>query len=92
MIDQVSFDRTSFTTGVQRFEAGTLNVSGAIGLGEAESVKSSRKSDFSKAHPHEKMLQAREEHLYDVKGLIEHGTVEDKAGCFLLHHRWYSPT
>ena len=34
MIDQVSFKETSFAPSPQRFEAGTPNVAGVIGLGE----------------------------------------------------------
>ena len=35
MIDQVSFKETTFAPSPQKFEAGTPNVSGAIGLAEA---------------------------------------------------------
>jgi cysteine desulfurase/selenocysteine lyase len=81
MIDQVSFDGTTFTTGVQRLEAGTPNVSGAIGL--AEAVKYLEKIDFSRAHPHEQNLLAlTREHVRDIPGLVEHGTTPDKAGVF----------
>ena len=81
MIDQVSFAGTSYTSGVQRFEAGTPNVSGAIGLGEA--IRYLKSIDFPKVDSHEKMLlQSTREQLCDVKGLVEHGTVEDKAGVF----------
>jgi cysteine desulfurase/selenocysteine lyase len=81
MIDQVSFDGTTYTTGVQRLEAGTPNVAGAIGL--AEAVKYLEKIDFSKAHPHEQnLLSLTREHIREIPGLIEHGTTPDKAGVF----------
>ena len=81
MIDQVSFNGTTFTTGVQRLEAGTPNVGGTIGL--AEAVKYLEKIDFSKAHPHEKnLLSLTREHVRDIPGLVEHGTTPDKAGVF----------
>lgn len=81
MIDQVSFSGTSYTTGVQRFEAGTPNVSGAIGLGEA--IRYLKSIDFPKVDAHEKMLlESTRQMLCDVKGLVEHGTVEGKAGVF----------
>ena len=81
MIDQVSFDETTFTTGVQRLEAGTPNVAGAIGL--AEAVKYLEKIDFSGAHPHEKnLLSLTREHIREIPGLVEHGTTPDKAGVF----------
>ena len=81
MIDQVSFSGTSYTTGVQRFEAGTPNVSGAIGLGEA--IRYLKSIDFPQVDAHEKMLlESTREMLCDIKGLVEHGTVEGKAGVF----------
>ena len=81
MIDQVSFNGTTFTTGVQRLEAGTPNVGGSIGL--AEAVKYLEKIDFSRAHPHEKnLLSLTREHVSEIPGLVEHGTTPDKAGVF----------
>ena len=35
MIDQVSFEGTTFAQAPQKFEAGTPNVGGAVGLGKA---------------------------------------------------------
>jgi cysteine desulfurase/selenocysteine lyase len=81
MIDQVSFDGTTFTTGVQRLEAGTPNVAGAIGL--AEAVQYLEKIDFAGAHPHEKnLLSLTRQHVREIPGLVEHGTTPDKAGVF----------
>jgi cysteine desulfurase/selenocysteine lyase len=81
MIDQVSFDGTTFTTGVQRLEAGTPNVAGSIGL--AEAVQYLEKIDFAGAHPHEKnLLSLTREHVREIPGLVEHGTTPDKAGVF----------
>ena len=81
MIDHVSFDGTTFTTGVQRLEAGTPNVAGAIGL--AEALKYLEKIDFAGAHPHEKnLLSLTRQHVSEIQGLVEHGTTPDKAGVF----------
>jgi cysteine desulfurase/selenocysteine lyase len=81
MIDQVSFDETTFTTGVQRLEAGTPNVAGAIGL--AEAVKYLDKIDFPGAYPHEKnLLSLTRQYVREIPGLVEHGTTPDKAGVF----------
>ena len=81
MIDQVSFSGTSYASGVQKFEAGTPNVSGARGLGEA--VKYLQKIDFFNADGHEKkLLQLTRELINDLPGLVEHGTTTDKAGVF----------
>jgi len=81
MIDQVSFSKTTYTNGVQRFEAGTPNVSGAIGLGEA--VGYLEGIDFQQADVHEKyLLDATREELKEIRGLTEHGTTLNKAGVF----------
>jgi len=81
MIDQVSFSKTTYTNGVQRFEAGTPNVSGAIGLGEA--VGYLEGIDFQQADVHEKyLLDATREELMEISGLTEHGTTLNKAGVF----------
>ena len=81
MIDQVSFSKTTYTKGVQRFEAGTPNVSGAIGLGEA--VGYLEGIDFQQADVHEKyLLDATREELTEIRGLTEHGTTLNKAGVF----------
>ncbi len=90
MIDQVSFDGTTFTTGVQRLEAGTPNVSGAIGL--AEAINYLRKIDFSMAHTHEKnLLSLTREHTREIPGLIEHGMTPDKAGVFCFSIKGVHP-
>jgi cysteine desulfurase/selenocysteine lyase len=81
MIDQVSFSGTTFAEGIQRFEAGTPNVSGAIGLGEA--VGYLEGIDFQQADVHEKyLLDATREELMEISGLTEHGITLNKAGVF----------
>jgi len=81
MIDQVSFSGTTFAEGIQRFEAGTPNVSGAIGLGEA--VQYLEGIDFHQAYIHEKyLLDTTREELKEIRGLTEHGTTLGKAGVF----------
>ena len=81
MIEQVSFNKTTYTKGVQRFEAGTPNVAGAIGLGEAISYLKGIHFQFADEHE-KKLLHALRDQLQAVDGLIEHGTTEDKAGVF----------
>ena len=81
MIDQVSFSGTTYAEGSQRFEAGTPNVCGAIGLGEA--IRFLQTFDFSQVYAHERMLlEFTREQLVDLPGLVEHGTTPDKAGVF----------
>ena len=50
MIDRVDYDKTRFADLPQKFEAGTPNISAAIGLGEA--ISQINKSDFSHWHTH----------------------------------------
>jgi cysteine desulfurase/selenocysteine lyase len=81
MIDQVTFSKTTYSKGVQRFEAGTPNVAGAIGLGEA--IRYLNGIHFQLADVHEKkLLHLLREQLQGLDGLVEHGTTEDKAGVF----------
>ena len=81
MIDQVSFSETTYTSGVQRFEAGTPNVAGAVGLGAA--IKYLKTINFSLADNHEKkLLETTRSLLGEVTGLREHGTSPTKAGVF----------
>jgi len=81
MIDYVSFEGTTYNTGVQKFEAGTPNVAGAIGL--AAALKYLSRIHFHQAHAHEKsLLSYVQSELSPIHGLIEHGTTSDKAGVF----------
>lgn len=78
MIDEVSFEGTTFAPSPQRFEAGTPNVAGAIGLGTAISYLD--QLDMSKVHVHEQnLLKLSQEKLRDIEGFKEHGTTLDKA-------------
>ena len=81
MIDQVSFEGTTFADGYQRFEAGTPNVSGAVGLGEAINYLATM--DFSSVKAHEQdLLSIVRDGLGSIDGLTEHGTTENKAAVF----------
>jgi len=81
MIDQVSFDGTTYAKGAQRFEAGTPNVCGAIGLGEALDYLNG--IEFKQVDAHEKkLLKQTREGLKDIVGLVEHGITAEKAGVF----------
>ena len=81
MIDYVSFSGTTYNTGVQRFEAGTPNVCGAIGL--ATAFRYLKSINFSSADAHEKSLYSWvKEELSGITGLKEHGTTNNKAAVF----------
>ena len=57
MIDRVTFEKTTYANSPQKFEAGTPNISGAIGLGTAIDVL--KKLDFKDQHAHVVALRNR---------------------------------
>jgi len=68
MIKEVSEQRSKWADGVEKFEAGTPNVSGAIGL--AEAVKYHERLGMEKIREHEKGLTKYSlEELVKIKGL-----------------------
>ena len=78
MIDQVSFDGTTFARAPQKFEAGTPNVAGAIGLGKAiEYISQFSMGDISR-HEHN-LYEIAKNGLSEIKGFLEHGTTKNKA-------------
>ena len=78
MIDQVSFEGTTFAPVPQRFEAGTPNVAGAIGLGKA--IDYFDQFEISDVVNHEKNLyQIARTGLAEIAGFVEHGTTPHKA-------------
>ena len=78
MIDEVSFEGTTFAVAPQKFEAGTPNVAGAIGLGEA--IRFLTSFDFDAIHAHEKkLLELARTGLSEIDGFKEYGTTLDKA-------------
>jgi len=77
MIDQVSFEETTFTSYPQKFEAGTPNVADAVGLATAFRYLS--KIDLVAASRHERdLLDLSRNGLKAIEGFIEHGTTSDK--------------
>ena len=78
MIDQVSFNGTSFGPSPQRFEAGTPNVSGAIGL--AEAIRYLSNFDMIDLKSHEDfLLTTCQSALSEINGLKIYGTTDNKA-------------
>jgi len=81
MIRSVTFEKTSYAPPPGRFEAGTPDIAGAIGLGSAiyyiESI------GFDAIIEHERRLTAYgEQVLGEVPGLKMIGTAEEKVGVF----------
>lgn len=81
MVDRVSFERTTFAPVPFRFEAGTANFVGAIGLGEA--VRFMQRFDPAEIEAHESALLCHAEaRLREVEGLRIYGRTPDK--CAIL--------
>ncbi len=78
MILSVSFTKTTYNVLPYKFEAGTPNISGAIGLGAA--VRYLEEQDLPGAHAHEHaLLQHAENVLGRIEGLRIVGQATDKA-------------
>ncbi len=81
MVDRVSFAKTTYAPAPLKFEAGTANFIGAIGLGEA--VKFVQSFDAAAVEAHERALLDRAtERLSAIGGLTVYGTTADK--CAIL--------
>jgi cysteine desulfurase/selenocysteine lyase len=79
MITSVSFDSSSFKTGAHKFEAGTPNIAGAIGLAAAIDYLNSIGMDTVKAWDAQ-LLEHATELLSGLPGLRIFGTSKEKAG------------
>lgn len=79
MIARVSFDGTTFKSAPQRFEAGTPNIAGAVGLGEALRFLAEIGMDAIAAHECELAELARKK-LAVVPGIRIYGAAPERAG------------
>ncbi|HVS23130.1 MAG TPA: cysteine desulfurase [Gammaproteobacteria bacterium] len=79
MILTVAFDRTTYNALPYKFEAGTPNITGAVGLGAA--IDYLERIDFAAlaAHEHALLEEATERLLGEVSGARLIGTARDKA-------------
>ena len=78
MVDRVSFERTTYAPLPLKYEAGTANYIGAIGLGEA--VEYLRALDLRAVEEHERdLMQYASEQLQRIDGLRIYGTTKDKC-------------
>lgn len=78
MVDRVSFERTTYAPVPLKFEAGTANFIGAIGLGEAVRFLGELPLDEVEAYETE-LLRAATERLLKIDGLRIYGTTPDKC-------------
>jgi cysteine desulfurase/selenocysteine lyase len=79
MIQDVTFEKTTYQGAPFRFEAGTASIGDAVGLGAAIDYVTAIGMDVIEAYEHELRLYA-EEKLLRVPGLRMIGTAPDKAG------------
>ena len=79
MISSVTFEKTTYNTLPYKFEAGTPNIAGGIGLGAAVDYVNSLGIDAIAAHEHE-LLEYGTQELSQVPGLRLIGTAKEKAG------------
>ena len=78
MVDKVSFAKTTYAPVPLKFEAGTSNFVGAIGL--AEAIKFLQSLPAEEVEQHEKaLLDYATELLLQIEGLRIYGTTADKA-------------
>ena len=78
MVDRVSFERTTYAPLPLKFEAGTANYVGAIGLGEA--INYLEKQDLVAIESYEKELtKYAEQSLSEIDGLRIYGQTENKC-------------
>jgi cysteine desulfurase / selenocysteine lyase len=79
MIRSVSFEATTYNDLPYKFEAGTPDIAGAIGLGAAIDFLAGIGMDAIAAHEHE-LLDYATKQVQEVKGLRIIGTAAKKAG------------
>ena len=78
MVDRVSFAKTTYAPLPLKYEAGTANYIGAVGLGEA--VEYLRGLDLEAIDKYEcELMRYAEEQLLKIEGLRIYGTAEDKC-------------
>jgi len=78
MIKSVSFEKTTYNELPHKFEAGTPNIGGVIGLGAAISFMQSQ--DWNQLHRNEKeLLDYATSRLLEIEGLKIYGTSKSKV-------------
>lgn len=81
MIEKVTFEKSTWNELPYKFEAGTPNIAGAIGL--AAAIDYLNQFDRTRLTQHEHaLLQACLEHAADMKDIRLIGRASDKAGVF----------
>ena len=81
MIKKVSFEKTVYNDLPYRFEAGTPNIAGVIGLGAAVDYLNGIGMDAIAAYENQ-LIAYGQDRLSQIKGLRFIGTAKEKAGVF----------
>ena len=87
MIESVTFEKTTYAALPNKFEAGTPNIAGAVGLGAA--IDFMKSLDFAAVHAHEEaLLEYATEQLQAIPGLRVIGTAKEKGSLisFVIDH------
>jgi cysteine desulfurase/selenocysteine lyase len=80
MIDQVTFDKTTYNELPFKFEAGTPNVGDAMGLDEA--IRYIQSLGFNEIAKHEnELLEYATNQLHKLGGITIYGTAKNKTGA-----------
>jgi len=79
MIRSVTFEKTTYAELPHKFEAGTPNIGGGIGLGAAIDYLQRLDMTAVAAYEHD-LLQYATEHVSRIPGLTIIGTAREKAG------------
>jgi cysteine desulfurase/selenocysteine lyase len=85
MIAEVHFEKTTFAAAPQRFEAGTPDIAGAIGLGAAIDWIEALGLENVASHERE-LLAYGTERLLEIPGLRMVGTAREKTGVLSFVH------
>ncbi len=78
MIDQVTFEKTTYAPLPQKFEAGTPNICGAVAYGKAVDYLNTIGMDHIARYEHE-LLEYATEQLLEIEGLRIYGTSPHKT-------------
>nr|WP_222845774.1 cysteine desulfurase [Flavilitoribacter nigricans] len=79
MIHTVSFEKTTYAELPHKFEAGTPDIAGAVGLGAAVEYMMEIGPDVIGQHEHS-LLEYATAQLLEIEGLKIYGTADNKAG------------
>ena len=78
MIDQVTFEKTTYADIPHKFEAGTPNIAGAVGFGAAIDYMNEIGFDFIDSHEKD-LLENATDQLRKISGMKIYGDVENKV-------------